>query len=109
MCLYGEGTMSNQRAGPVHHDAATSEHQAGMLALLGLCTGSCLGWLLASGSLPWPSWLPLQQIGQFWLVAGLGIASAFTAGLVGWLFDISSTLIHLATACDDETTPRTIP
>jgi hypothetical protein len=86
---------------PTGDDAGFAGGQFGPLAFLGLLIGGIFGWLLSSGALPVPGWLPVtvgEPLRQAAIFAALG---ALVAGGIGLLADLTATVA----AADDETTP----
>ena len=75
--------------------------QFGPLAFLGLLIGGIFGWLLSSGAMPVPGWLPVtigEPLRQALIFAAIG---ALAAGGIGLLADLAAAIA----GSDDESNP----
>ena len=86
------------------HDNSFAGSQIGPLAFLGLIIGGIVGWLLASGAMPTPGWLPVTPGEPLRAALIFGAIAALGGGGIGLLIDISERLVHL----QDEATQQSI-
>lgn len=68
------------------------------MALLGLLIGGILGWLLSSGAMPTPAWLPVTPGESLRAALIFGVLGALVAGGLGLLVDLGAKIIE----ADDE-------
>ena len=77
------------------HDDDFTGSQIGPLTLLGLIIGAIVGWLLASGAMPTPDWLPVTPGEPLRAALIFGAVAALGAGSVGALIDLSARIARL--------------
>lgn len=82
------------------HDDGFTGSQIGPLTLLGLIIGAIVGWLLASGALPTPDWLPVTPGEPLRAALIFGAVAALGVGGIGLLIDLSARIARR----DEETT-----
>lgn len=79
----------------IAEDEGFAGSQIGPLALLGLIIGGIFGWLLASGAMPTPPWLPVTPDEPLRAALIFGAAAALGAGGLGLLIDLSARIVRL--------------